>query len=387
MNVEEPLVREQPQAIESGRTNSTPSTPLLGGNLPRDRQVRSPNLTGNGQQVNGQGVIIEESDEEEPEWVAPQREGGNLSVRSDAFEAPVYFYDDLISNLDHCNGLGSVIGSVVMGRDDGQGDPASGQETSAPGSVAGDREFTVPRVLQAALLRIEEGFQQIRIQEAQRDRDQQEVVQGLGVRLRSRFQEVKSRQSQLKKDISDTREEIRQVGDQVQLLWDRPIVTEEALNAVSGQLWDRPMVTEDILKAVTSDLRKGAEELEHKVIEAERRTREIIRTANGEIQELTVRFEDFTEQVCAGGQAPQRMDTNQRFRSRSPQGSGPAEPTKTMAAPESPLKCKHSLNEQTEMLTKSLAQTLGRVADGTQPPQTPAEHQHQLILGNEEGRP
>ena len=270
----------------------------MGGNLPRDRQVRSPNLTGNGQQVNGQGVIIEESDEEEPEWVAPPRGGGNLSVRSDAFEAPVFFYNDLISNLDHCNGLGSVIGSVVMGREDGQtpqGDPASGHEmTSAPGSVAGDREFTVPRVLQAALLRIEEGFQQIRTQEAQRE----EVVRGLGVRLRSRFQEVKGIQSQLKKDIRDSREEMRQVGDQVQLLWDRPTVTEDALNAVSGQLWDRPVVTEDILQAVTSDLRKGADALEHRVIEAEKRTRELVRTANGEIQELTVRFEDFTEQVC-----------------------------------------------------------------------------------------
>ena len=257
----------------------------------------------------------------------------------------------------------------------------------------------MPKILQEALKRIEDGFQKIRTQEAQRN----DVVQEFGVRLQARFQEVNKRQSQLKKDVGDARGDIRKLVSEIQKLWQRPVATQESLNAVAGQLWDRPVVTEETLQSVTNEIRQGANALEHRVKETEIRTRDLLRNANQELLELTMRFEDLTEQVGAGGQAPKGSDPNQRLRSRSPQEqakrqgqvgrsgpaqgqvgrSGPAETPKATAVPGSPfdLNYRLSCNEQTEMLTQSFDQALG-----AQQPPTPLEPQPQLLLGNDDGR-
>ena len=254
MSVEDITVRETPQASDLGRRNSTPSTPLAGGHLRSDRQVMMPNVTGVGRQMNGHGgVIVEESDDEEPEWSAPPRGDGTNSVVS-AFEPTVFSYDDLILNLNHCGDpwVGSVgIGSMVR-EVDLQEDPP--YDPSAQGSMQGN-EFTVPKILQEALKRIEDGFQKIRTQQAQRD----EVVQGLATKLQQRFQRVNEVHAQLRRDINDSRGEIRQVGIQIQT------ATEDAFNRVTGELWEtfvnERAVAEGALQSVVSDLRTSADAL------------------------------------------------------------------------------------------------------------------------------
>ena len=112
----------------------------------------------------------------------------------------------------------------------------------------------------------------------------------------------------LKKDIKESREETRRIEEQVLTLCNRPVVTEERLHSIFD------------------DLRRTKVDLEQKVDQAETRTQEVVYTLCGELQDLTKQFGTFEEQVIAGA-VRQRTDAIQRPRSRSPQGSGPAEPT------------------------------------------------------------